>query len=60
MFYGIIGLFLMGVGIRAVLRSDEPVPDRRLRIMLLFGGSRPSTTSPGEPPWPWPGRSTPT
>ena len=35
MFYGFVGLFLMGLGIRAVIRSPD---GRTERVLLLFGG----------------------
>ena len=44
LFYGLVGLFIMGLGIRAVLqvadvtRGSAGSAGRRLRVLLLFGG----------------------
>ena len=40
LFYGLVGLFIMGLGIRAVLQASERgrVVMARRRVLLLFGG----------------------
>ena len=38
MFYGLVGLFLMGLGIRAVLRRADVATAGAQRVLLLFGG----------------------